>query len=177
MQLIPAADTELLRQVEQLYLRSFPACERKPFPLICQKQAEGLADIFVLKKDGVFCGLAITMKARDLVLLDYFAIAEMRRGMGYGGLALQALFSHFTDKRFFLEIESTFGESGNRQQRLMRKQFYLKNHLTELGLLANVFGTDMELLAYQTSLTFEEYLSVYETVYGPEKAAQVRKLP
>ena len=59
----------------------------------------------------------------------------------------------------------------------MRKQFYLKNHLTELGLLANVFGTDMELLAYQTSLTFEEYLSVYETVYGPEKAAQVRKLP
>lgn len=177
MQLIPATDEKQFRQIRELYLHAFPACERKPFALIRQKQREDLVDIFMLKDGDAFCGLAITMKANDLVLLDYFAIAKDRRGMGYGSAALQMLYDHFAGKRFFLEIESTLEESENRQQRLMRKQFYLKNHLTELGLLANVFGTDMELLSYRASLTFEEYIRVYETVYGQEKAACVKKLP
>lgn len=177
MQLTNATDPKHIRQIEQLYTAAFPACERKPFSLIRQKQAEGLTDIFALEEKNAFCGLAITMKAGDLVLLDYFAIMEEKRGKGYGKMALQALFSHFTGKRFFLEIESTLSEAENMPQRLKRKQFYLKNQLTELNLYANVFGTDMELLAYQSTLTFDEYIGVYSTVYGQEKAACVKRLP
>ena len=145
--------------------------------MICQKQSQGLTDIFALEENGDFCGLAITMKAEDLVLLDYFAIVREKRGKGYGRMALEALFAHFNGKRFFLEIESTLAESANKSQRIKRKRFYLKNQLTELNLYANVFGTDMELLAYQTSLTFDEYIGVYKTVYGQEKAACIKRLP
>ena len=177
MQLTNATDAIRIHKIESLSTEAFPACERKPFSLICQKQSQGLTDIFALEENGDFCGLAITMKAEDLVLLDYFAIVREKRGKGYGKMALEALFAHFNGKRFFLEIESTLAESANKSQLIKRKRFYLKNQLTELNLYANVFGTDMELLAYQTSLTFDEYIGVYKTVYGQEKAACIKRLP
>lgn len=176
MQLIKAFESNQLNRIENLYERAFPKCERKPFALICEKQSSGSVDILYLEEQEHFCGLAITMKDRDLVLLDYFAIAEDKRGMGYGSAALAALYSYYSGKRFFLEIESTKEDAENREQRLQRKSFYLKNGLTELGIEACVFDTNMELLGKEMSLTFNEYLSVYKHVYDLEKAKHVKEL-
>ncbi len=177
MQLIPAATQSQYSQIEALYQTAFPACERKPFSLILEKQAAGQVDLFYLEQDALFSGLAITMKHQDLVLLDYFAITAVQRQKGLGCRALNTLFEHYQGNRFFLEIESTQEEADNKAQRRLRKQFYLKNKMTELGLYANVFGTEMELLSYQSLLTYEEYISVYQAVYGPEKAACIKRLP
>lgn len=43
-----------------------------------------------------------------------------------------------------------------------------------MGILVDVFGTEMELLTYQCSLTYEEYLSVYRQVYGERKAGKLK---
>ncbi len=174
MQLIPATDQNRLQKIEQLYKTAFPACERKPFSNMTQKQAAGQVDIFALEENGAFHGLAITMKALDLVLLDYFAIDDQKRSQGFGRSSLQTLFAHYTGKRFFLEIESTREPSANREQRLRRKNFYLHSGMTELGIEAVVFGVPMELLSYRAKLTAAEYVGVYETVYGAAKAAHVR---
>ncbi len=177
MQLIPASTQAQYSRIETLYQTAFPACERKPFSLILEKQAAGQVDLFVLEQDTLFSGLAITMKHQDLVLLDYFAIDNARRQRGLGSRALSALFEYYSEKRFFLEIESTQEAAENKAQRLLRKQFYLKNKMTELGFYANVFGTEMELLSYQSLLTYEEYIGIYQAVYGPEKAACIKRLP
>ena len=58
------------REIRTLYGSSFPRCEKKPFWLIKQKQRKGLVDIWNIEEAGEFVGLAITMKAGDLVLLD-----------------------------------------------------------------------------------------------------------
>lgn len=176
MQLIQAFSTDQLHLIKALYEKSFPACERKPFSLILEKQSDGNVDVLFLKENGNFCGLAVTMKDGDLVLLDYFAIAEEKRGMGFGGAALSALYAYYPGKRFFLEIESTKEDAANRQQRLRRKRFYLKNGLDELGVEACVFGTNMELLGRNMTLTFDEYFSVYQNIYGSEKAKHVKQL-
>ena len=172
MQLIHATQTHY-KQIEDLYIKSFPVCERKPFSLILEKQKTGNVDVLILEKNGRFLGLAITMMDKDLVLLDYFAIAEECRGTGYGSAALHALFDFYKGKRFFLEIESTYAEAANIQQRLLRKEFYLKNELTALGIQATVFETNMELLGHNMTLTFEEYQDIYRNIYGAKKAAHV----
>ena len=176
MQLIPATDNHRLQKIEQLYQTAFPACERKPFSNMTQRQATGQVDIFALEENGAFHGLAITMKALDLVLLDYFAIADAKRGQGFGHSSLQALIAHYAGKRFFLEIESTREPSPNREQRLRRKSFHLRGGMTELGIEAVVFGVPMELLSCQAKLTAAEYVGVYETVYGAGKAAHIQIL-
>ena len=57
----------------------------------------------------------------------------------------------------------------------MRKHFYLQNHMTELDMLVDVFGTEMEVLTYQCSLNYAEYVSVYRDVYGKRKADRLKK--
>ena len=161
------------KTIETLYEKSFPACERKPFSLILEKQKTGNVDVLILEENNQFLGFAITMMDNDLVLLDYFAIAEESRGNGYGSTALHLLFDFYKGKRFFLEIESTHTAAENISQRLLRKQFYLSNDMTELGIEATVFETDMELLGHNISLTFEEYQDIYRNIYGAKKAAHV----
>lgn len=173
MQLTHASTNAHYEQIETLYEKSFPSCERKPFSLILEKQQSGNVDVLMLEESGQFAGLAITMMDKDLVLLDYFAIEESMRGKGFGSAALHLLFDFYKGKRFFLEIESTLVPADNKSQRLLRKQFYLANDMTELGIQANVFETDMELLGHNISLTFEEYQNIYRNVYGTKKAAHI----
>ncbi len=165
-----------LAEVKDLYEEAFPVCEKKPFWLIKHKQRKGLVDIWRIEEGDEFTGLAITMKAKDLVLLDYFAMAEKKRGGGCGSHALKMLQKHYGDKRFFLEIESTYGRAENQADRERRKHFYLRNQMTETGMLVDVFGTEMEVLGYRCILNYEEYVSVYREIYGSIKARGLKKI-
>lgn len=175
MRLIKTNHPQKLQKIKDLYTKAFPACEQKSFSLICEKQQEGCVDILYLEECGRFCGLAITMKQGDLVLLDYFAIAENSRGMGLGSKALQQLFDYYQTQRFFLEIESTHTPAENMPQRLSRKQFYLNNQMQELGMEVFIFETAMELLGHNCSLTFDEYKALYDYAYGKSRPVALSK--
>ncbi len=166
MQLIKATTKAQRKQIHALYERAFPDYEKKPFWLIRIKNKQGRADMWYLEHEGQFAGLAITMNAKNLVLLDYFAIDDDLRGKGIGSEALKSLQTYYTGRNFFLEIESVYDECDNLEQRQMRKQFYLKNGMTEMKMMVNLFGTDMEVLGHECKLDFMTYASVYEYAYG-----------
>lgn len=164
---------ELYNEMKELYLEAFPKYERKPFSLMKTTQEKGVVDMWSIMDGDTFVGMAITMKDKDLVLLDYFAIKAGFRGKGYGSKVLQMLYEEYEGSRFFLEIESTKVECKNKTQRESRKAFYLRNGLQEVGLEASVFGTEMELLSHNAELNFKEYREVYEHIYGVEKALMI----
>ena len=157
-------------KIYQLYKKAFPLYERKPFALIYNTFHKGNTDVWYIQDNENFIGLAITMNDQDLVLLDYFAIIENSRNQGYGSKSLQILQNIYQHQRLFIEIESTLNMSDNYAERLKRKQFYLRNGMMELGILANVFGVDMELLGFSQNITFEDYYNVYLHIYGRQSA-------
>ncbi len=148
-------------RVYRLYRRAFPKYERKPFFMILRTRARGNADVWVIGKGGSFAGLAITMGRGELILLDYFAVSEAQRGAGIGGAALRLLRQAYRGKRLFLEIESTQTDAENLPERLRRKQFYLRNGLTEMHTLVELFGVEMELLGFDCVVDFAEYQELY----------------
>lgn len=152
--------------VETLYLAAFPENERKPFPMIREKYCQRVTDVWMIEENGEFSGLAITMNDEDLVLLDYFAICEEKRGQGLGGKSLRVLQEKYRGKRFFLEVESLKVPADNMEERCRRKQFYFNNGMKELGVYAKLFGVEFELLGYECKVTFGEYFSLYDAVYG-----------
>ena len=152
--------------LEQLYTEAFPENERKPFAMIREKHRENLTDVWVIEDAGAFSGLAVTMNSEDLVLLDYFAIRGEKRGRGLGGASLRALFEKYCGKRFFLEVESLSVPADNIEERRRRKQFYLNNGMRELGVFARLFGVEFELLGYECEVSFREYFSLYDDIYG-----------
>lgn len=159
----------------QLYKQAFPIYERKPFAMIFHTFQSGKGDVWYVEDNNTFIGLAVTLNSRDLILLDYFAIVEGVRGQHYGSDCLLKLQEYYENKRIFVEIESVYEDVENIDERNRRKHFYLKNGMKECFVLANVFGTDMELLGYDSSVTFEDYYSVYVDIYGPSRATRLIK--
>lgn len=177
MQLVKATTKAQLTAIRSLYEEAFPDYEKKPFWMIRLKNRQGKTDVWYLEKDGAFAGLAITMNTKESVLLDYFAIDEKRRSEGIGSEGLKALQAYYTGRKFFLEVESTYDECENAEQRKRRKQFYLRNNMTEMKIMAKVFKTNMEVLGYGCQLDFPTYRSVYENAYGKKIAENVVELP
>lgn len=161
------------QNIKKLYNEAFPANEKKPFWLIRRKYKKGAADVWVLEQEGEFSGLAITMNGENLVLLDYFAVSADKRGSGIGGEALRALQEMYTERRFFLEIESIEEGAETQSERERRKRFYLANGMQELGVYVTLFGVDMELLGYHCEVNFDEYRGLYFDTYGNWAAKNV----
>lgn len=173
-----SADTDAqLQQIEALYMRAFPAAERKPFPMILRTRRKGNAEILTVEAaDGTFAGEAITVQCDSLVLVDYFAVSEAKRGCGVGSAALRLLRERYAGKTVFLEIESTKAEDApNRAQREKRKAFYLRNGLSCMPFRAVEFGVEMEILTFSGEVTFDDLHGLYKSVFGRAVAANIRR--
>lgn len=177
MKLVKTEKWAQWKKIYQLYQEAFPDYEKKPFWLIWMKNKQGRADVWYIEDEGCFVGLGITMSAPGRVLLDYFAIDSSKRGQGYGSKALKALQEQYADRHFFLEIESVYDNCENVAQRLRRKQFYLRNGMTEMKMMVNLFGNDMEVLGHGCKLDFDTYRAVYEHTYGKRVVQNVKEVP
>ncbi len=167
MRLVDVYDKEKLSAMQLLYREAFPITERKPFRLMLKKRKEGRMELQALEDtQGELCGLVITVLYQDMVLLDYFAISQKKRGQGVGTEAISLIREKYAQKRFFLEIERTDVEAKNIEQRLKRKNFYLRNGLTETALYVKLFGVEMEILSDSCKINFEEYRRLYTDTFG-----------
>lgn len=176
--MVKLIQTEKLTQwmkIYKLYQRSFPKYERKPFWLIYFMKKKGKTDVWYIEKNSEFAGLAVTMNSGDFVLLDYFAVDDKKRGCGIGSKSLVKLQQKYAGKKFFLEIESVYEEANNLSERKRRKKFYLSNGMSEMGVMAEVYGVNMELLGYECEVDFAEYHSVYWDVYGEKRARFIKE--
>ena len=159
-----------------LYRRAFPRPERKPVSVIRRMQKKGKTDVWYLEDDGRFAGLAATINSENIILVDYLAIDDKRRGHGDGSKALQKLRQQYAAKGVFVEIECLYEDADNYEERCRRKQFYLRNGMAEMHTTAKLFGVDMELLGYDCQLNFEEYQAFYRENYGEWAANHIQKI-
>lgn len=176
MKLVKTKNPKHLLNIYRLYLKAFPKNERKPFLFILLKQWRGTTEVLSIKNNkGEFLGLAITALHNDLVLIAYFAVSYTQRGGGIGSKALQLLKERYSNKKIFLEIENTeISNVPNLEERIKRKNFYLKNDMKEMPFIVSFFGTEMEVLTYNFPITFEEYHSVYKKEFGKIISRRVR---
>ena len=188
MKLIQVDDTkkELVKQVKKLYRDAFPKEERKPYKLMEQKQQEGKMEIWAIvqekqemERDRLeFCGLAITILYKDMVLLDYFAISPEKRGNGIGSEGLKLLKQKYNDRCLFLEIESTSEKAGilsEKEQKIRRrrKRFYHQNGIKDTGLSVVLYGVPMEVLSTGRKIDFKEYFGLYIDIFGEKVAEKI----
>ncbi len=122
---------------------------------------------------GTFLGIVITILHKDLVLLDYLAVAPKHRGQGVGSEILQLLKTRYAGKRILLEIEDPDEECKNKSDRLRRKDFYLRNGLSVQDYKVWLFGIKMLILAMDRPVSFDEYHEIFDTVFSPKIGEKV----
>lgn len=121
-------------KISRLYKTAFPADERAPMWLLALKSEREDVDFWGLYSDGNWAGLAYVISGGEASYLFYLALSENMRGKGIGSKALQALKKHYMGQRFFLALEQLDESAENYEERLKRRQFYLKNGLKPLPL-------------------------------------------
>ena len=169
-------DPRMLRKIRRLYRISFPKCERKPFRVILEKQAEGSVEIiFVRNEENKLLGFAITAIYKDLVLVDYLAVSPKFQSLGIGSGILAGMKEYYRGKRIFLEIEDPEEPCDNRSDRIRRRAFYQKNGFSEAGFKVWLFGIKMPVLIADGALNFEEYHELYDEVFSPAVGKNVTK--
>ncbi len=182
MELIKADTEERLSNIKNLYLASFPKEELKPFSMLIENSKAGKGDLFCIEENNKFLGHALVAYYKDMVLLDYFAVDENKRGEGIGGKAIALLLEKYADKRFFLEAETLSVPCGNIEQRRRRMNFYQRSGMVYNGLLVEVRGVAMDVLVPKKSdltkviIDFEEYREFYRNVFGEDIYMQVKLL-
>lgn len=167
----PSRPLDWLR-IRLLYRRAFPRYERKPFSIIRRMRKEGRTDLWLAEADGHFAGLAATINAPDVILLDYLAVHEKRRSQGMGSAFLQALLEKYAGRGLFVEIEAADRDDPD-GSKARRKQFYLRNGLADMHVVAILFGVRMELLGRGCTLDFDGYREFYRTYYNSWAAEHV----
>lgn len=160
-------------QIYRLYLSAFPPSERKPFFIIFRRFFRGSTDLWCIREEGSFRGFAATVNSPGIILLDYLAIRPRFRKSGIGSAALGVLKGLYPGKGLFVEIESTLSPGEDLPLRLRRKRFYTGAGMVPMGVTANVFGVQMELLGWDCALDFQGYRSFYRDHYSPWAAEHI----
>lgn len=155
-----------LKLLKNLYISSFPTAERKPFKLMQLWERCGKTEILSICDGDRFCGLIITVLYKDMVLIDYLATCEELRGTGIGSQSIKLIRERYRGKRIFLEVESTLKPCDDLNIRQRRKNFYLRNGLSECGISVLLFGVEMELLTFDNPVSYEEYCRLYRHLAG-----------
>ena len=163
---IKRADLSDMKAVKKLYRSAFPAIERKPFFMVREKARKGESEILALSVDGEFADFAVTLLYSDLVLIDYFAIAENRRGRGAGSLGLKTVFSRYSGKRIMLLAEDEDPKAPNALERKRRIDFYFKNSMADTAVKVKIFGNGFRLLSYPEPVGAKDYLDINREIMG-----------
>ena len=160
-------DPRSVDSLKKLYISAFPWAERAPFFYVVRQSTTPMADLFAICDDDAVVGMANTVYDQDVVFLFYLAIAPERQGQGYGSLALEETKRRFAGKRVILNIEEMAETQPGYEQRLRRKQFYLKNGLEESHYKTRERGIVYEMLHLGGDATYEEYAALLRAYLGP----------
>lgn len=123
------------KSLKELYIKAFPKAERMPFWYMArQARRDDIALLGIYDEDRLI-GMTYIMVWRDIVYIQYLAVAKNQRGKGYGSRILSDLKERYKDCRFVLEIEEVIKEAPNYKDRQKRQEFYEKNGFYEPGYL------------------------------------------
>lgn len=135
LHLIRDLEGAFFQQAIALYATAFPPEETRPPDLVAETLAAGVERMWVAVEDDRVMAVAVLFtRPGGVVLLDFFAVVEDRRGNGTGSRFLQALIAQerAAGARMML-IEVDEPEVGpDREMRLRRMAFYRRLGAREL---------------------------------------------
>lgn len=155
------------KEVKRLYITAFPKEERAPFSLLMHRVNNGRDSFYAVEDNGEFVGLVYTIRKEKLLYVFFLAVAEEKRGMGYGTRILHCIKRLNPGCVISLMIEDTEDTSAdNYEQRINRLGFYQANGFKQLHVKINEAGVGYELLGTEAFVTQADFLALMKDYVG-----------
>ena len=153
-------------EIRQIYLEAFPKSERKPFFTVRRYVKKGKAQMLAAMEKDTLLGFVMTIPYRNTVMVDYLAVSGKIRSQGTGSRIMQEVCRKFPDKKIVLLIERPDETAENREQRIARRKFYLKNGFTSSGIFITGHSGNMEILNFGGTVSEQEYMELQRYALG-----------
>lgn len=155
------SDSKEYKEVESLYITSFPENERSPLHLLLEDPT-GCSEVYSFYDAAIFCGFACLLTFQDITHILYFAVAKSQQKKGYGSYILNQLQQLKPTQRLIADIEKVSCDALNDDQRHKRKAFYLKNGYHVTNVSYEWRQEDYEILVSNKDLSREEFERFWE---------------
>ena len=153
-------------EIKKIYLEAFPKRERKPFFSLRHSVKRGKGQIFTASENDTLMGFIMVIPYQNMVMVDYLAVSGKIRSKGTGSFIMQEICRYFSDKKVVLLIERLDEGAENREQRIARRRFYLKNGFTSADIFVEGAGGDMEILNFGGKVSPEDYMRLQKYALG-----------
>lgn len=122
-------DYPYLKKISEIYEEAFPPNERPSDISIDDFIKDKRNYLLAIEDDNDIVGFALLQDCGDgFLYLRFFAIAREFRGKEYGSIVLNLLKNvYYKEKYLFGVIEALLPETDNYEQRLLRRDFYVRN--------------------------------------------------
>jgi ribosomal protein S18 acetylase RimI-like enzyme len=114
-------------EIVEIYKQEFPKSERMPMFFMNLFARRKNVDFLSLYDDEKFVGFAYLITHKTLTYLFFFAVKKAEHSKGYGSRILSFLREKYADNRIVLFIEEIYETAANNEQRIRRREFYVKN--------------------------------------------------
>jgi len=143
-----------LNKVKELNIEAFPPEEYLDTDIIIDMSREYGFDFPAFYDDEKFVGFAAVKLHKDMAYLFLFAIEKESRGQGYGSRVIQKIKEMYPNYVQVVDFEMADKNAKNFEQRVKRKQFYLKNGYSETGHFLSYLGVDYEIMSMDKNFNF-----------------------
>jgi GNAT superfamily N-acetyltransferase len=145
------------RKVKEIYYSAFPKEERMPFWLMLILAKMWHTKFFSFYDNDVLCGFIYMGINKRLGFIMFFAVDENIRSKGYGSRILQKVQSMYPDRKIIVSIERCDVSAKDIDDRIRRKEFYLKNGYVDTGYLVRLANVEQEILVSNGAFSKREF--------------------
>lgn len=160
---------EYSKKVIKLYNEAFPKDEKIPIWLLKLLARKNKANFYGIYDNKKFVGLIYNIYYKDIVFVFYLAIDKQTRGKGYGSKVLELIKQKYSKHRIILSIEQVDKNSNNYEQRIKRKEFYIKNGFKDANYTIRERNIVYEMLYYNESdkkVYLQEFKDLMKDYFG-----------
>lgn len=149
-------------RINSLVKEAFPPEEYISPEMLVERASEENLDFLALTDEGSFVGIMVVRRYGDLAYLLYLAIDPSCRSKGYGSRAIETIRAEYPDRKLVVDFEMPDGNASNNDQRIRRRQFYLRNGYRETGLFVTYQGIDYEVFCMGDGFEHREYMDMWK---------------
>lgn len=151
---------------EAVNQEAFPDIERMSMNEIFTFAANTDGEVLGIYDGETPVGFTLFVKNDTCGYVFFFAIDGKLRSKGYGSAALRKLFERYQRLQIVLDFEELDPKAENYEQRVRRKQFYLRNGFYETGNYTFLRGERFEVVCNREVLNKEKFLELIHVIHA-----------
>ena len=154
------------RKKAVLAVEAFPKRERKPYFALRHSVKTKKAVVMAATEGEQVLGFIVLIPYKDMVMADYLAVSSKVRSRGTGSYIMQNVCRQYKDKKIVLLIERLDDKAENKEQRIARRKFYLKNGFTSSDIFITGASGEMEIMNFGEKVSEEAYIDLQKYALG-----------